>query len=88
MNKLETLQAIFDGAELSMIRADRYNMKLSDGIDESGTGGAWDMAGHAAMEILGDLYNIDDDKLSDRTLGNIKDRLQELLYNFITEFKE
>lgn len=87
-NKLETLQAIINSADIYNVNVSNYDMTQPGDWDESGSGGAWDMAGHVAMEILGDLYDINNDNLPDRTLGDIKDRWHQLLYNFITEYKD
>lgn len=62
-----------------------YDFTLHDGCDESGAGGAWDLAGVVADDILSEIYENEsvDDLLYQRT----KDNLQSLLYNLFCEYK-
>lgn len=62
-----------------------YDFTLPDSCDESGAGGAWDLAGVVADDCLSEIYENEsvDDLLYQRT----KDNLQSLLYNLFCEYK-
>ena len=65
---------------------DNYDMTQPDDMDESGSGGAWDLAGAIADNVLDELYN--QDSVSDMLYQRIKDNLQSLLYNLLCEYKD
>lgn len=62
-----------------------YDFTQDDSMDESGSGGAWDLAGIVAENVLAEIYEQDsiDDLLYQRT----KDNLQSLLYNLFCAYK-
>lgn len=62
-----------------------YDFTLPDDCDESGAGGAWDLAGVVADDCLSEIYENEsvDDLLYQRT----KDEIQSLLYNLFCEYK-
>lgn len=62
-----------------------YDFTQDDSTDESGSRGAWDLAGVVADNVLAEIYEQDsiDDLLYQRT----KDNLQSLLYNLFSEYK-
>ena len=65
---------------------DNYDMTQPDDMDESGSGGAWDLAGAIADNVLDELYN--QDSVDDMLYQRIKDNLQSLLYNLLCEYKD
>lgn len=62
-----------------------YDFSLPDGCDESGAGGAWDLSGVVADNILSDLF--ESEKIDDLLYQRTKDNLQSLLYNLFCEYK-
>lgn len=62
-----------------------YDFTQPDAMDESGSGGAWDLAGIVADNCLNELY--ENDNVDDLLYQRIKDNLQSLLYNLFCEYK-
>lgn len=62
-----------------------YDFTQDDGCDESGSGGAWDLAGVVADNVLAEIY--EQDSVSDLLYQRTKDNLQSLLYNLFCEYK-
>lgn len=63
-----------------------YDFTQPDDMDESDSGGAWDLAGVIADNVLDELYN--QDSVDDMLYQRIKDNLQSLLYNLLCEYKD
>lgn len=85
-NKLEILQTILNTADISDIDVADYDMAQPDGMDESGSGGAWDMARDIAYELLEPLFDIYEIPI--RKLDAVQNQIQGLIYNLITEYKD
>lgn len=81
--KLKTLQAIIDGAGIEGVKVEDYDHTQPDGMDESQSGGFWDMAGDIAFILCPTGYTNDDG----RNLDAEAEQLQSLLYNLICPFK-
>ena len=62
-----------------------YDFTQPDSMVESDSGGAWDLAGVVADNVLENLY--ENESLSDLDYQNTKDNLQSLLYNLFCEYK-
>lgn len=62
-----------------------YDFTQDDSCDESGSGGAWDLAGIVADNVLAEIY--EQDSVSDLLYQRTKDNLQSLLYNLFCEYK-
>ena len=85
--KLKSLKNILVGClGYDWDELDNYDMTQPDDMDESGSGGAWDLAGAIADNVLDELYN--QDSVSDMLYQRIKDNLQSLLYNLLCEYKD
>lgn len=83
MEKLKTLQAIIDGAGIEGVKVEDYDHTQPDGMDESQSGGFWDMAGDIAFILCPTGYTDDDGHNLDAEAG----QLQSLLYNLMCPFK-
>lgn len=83
MEKLKTLQAIIDGANIRGVKVENYSHTQPDDMDESGSGGFWDLAG-ALSDILGRESDTDDKGACAPQPGAC---LQSLLYNLMCPFK-
>ena len=70
---------------------DNYDMTQPDDMDESGSGGAWDLAGAIADNVLDKLFDLNDNR-NDRDLETVYYQthgdLQSLLYNLLCEYKD
>lgn len=62
-----------------------YDFTQDDSMDESGSGGAWDLAGIVADNVLAEIY--EQDSVCDLLYQRTKDNLQSLLYNLFCEYK-
>lgn len=85
--KLKTLKNIFAGCldfEYDIVA--NYDFTQPDSMDESGSGGCWDLAGIVADDLLSEIYELDD-KIDDLLYQRTKDKIQSLLYNLFCEYK-
>lgn len=85
--KLKTLKNILAGClDFNYDIIDNYDFTQPDSVDESGSGGVWDLAGIVADNLLAEIYEIEsvDDLLYQRT----KDSIQSLLYNLFCDYKD
>lgn len=89
-NKLKTLQGIFDGCGLEY-NTDDFDFTQPDAMDESGSGGAWDMAELMAQEIIASAFGqewFDEiENANEKHLYAARDTLQSLLYNLFCAYK-
>lgn len=85
--KLDTLKAIIHNAGVEVDLND-FDFTQPDGMDESGSGGAWDCAGIIAQEILAKLCGRDWLDISDNRYYNARDSIQSLVYNLICDYKD
>ena len=86
MADLQSLKNILKGVcgfEYDIV--DNYDFTQDDSCDESGSGGAWDLAGVVADETLSDIF--ESEKIDDDLYQCTKDNLQSLLYNLFCEYK-
>lgn len=86
MADLQNLKNILKGCcDFNYDIVANYDFTQDDSMDESGSGGAWDLAGIVADDCLSEIYENEsvDDLLYQRT----KDNLQSLLYNLFCEYK-
>lgn len=63
-----------------------YDNTQPDSMDESDSGGFWDLSGRIADEILSPVY--DCDELDDMKYQQVKDMIQSLLYNLFGNYKQ
>lgn len=67
-----------------------YDFTQPDAMDESGSGGAWDLAAVVADNMLGELFELNDSR-DDYDLETVyyqtHSDLQSLLYNLFCEYK-
>ena len=84
-NKLKTLQAILDNANFDFCRVQDYDFTQCDAMDESNSGGVWDLAGYISAWCLDTVstFETDTDYYNDT-----KCRLQSLLYNLFCDYKD
>lgn len=80
--KLETLQNILTGCGYKNIKVADYDHTQPDSMDESDSGGFWDLARDVTDETLSDLYENDFMEYQ-VTFDNV----QSLLYNLFCVFK-
>ena len=85
-NKLKTLQAILDNANID-VRVEDFDFTQPDSMDESGSEGVWDFAGVVAQEILAKTMGKDWFDISDNRYYDARDSLQSLLYNLMCDYK-
>lgn len=83
--KLETLQNILTGCGYKNIKVADYDHTQPDSMDESDSGGFWDLARDVTDETLSDLY--ENDVVGDLPYQNAYDNIQSLLYNLFCVFK-
>lgn len=62
-----------------------YDFTQDDSMDESGSGGAWDLAGIVADDCLSELY--ENESVNDEQYQNAKDKIQSLLYSLFCTYK-
>lgn len=82
--KQKTLQAIFRNCGFDNFDLVDYDLTQPDSMDESGSGGAWDLAGEMVDDVLSLVTTQDTD---DDCLQGARDKLQSLLYNLICDYK-
>ena len=86
MADIQALKNIIKGCcDFGYDIVDNYDFTQPDGCDESGSGGAWDLAGMVADNILTELYECE--QVNDNLYQRTKDNLQSLLYNLFCEYK-
>lgn len=83
--KLKTLQNILTGCGYKNIKVADYDHTQPDSMDESDSGGFWDLARDVAELALDDLF--DDIEIGDNAYQNAFDNMQSLLYNLFCVFK-
>lgn len=81
--KLETLQNILTGCGYKHIKVADYDHTQPDSMDESDSGGFWDLARDVADEVLDEVY----EKCDYEKYQNAFDNMQSLLYNLFCVFK-
>ena len=84
-NKLKTLQAIFNNCGFINWDLTEYDFTQPDAMDESGSGGVWDLAGDIAATCLERVATINTDT---DTFNGTKAELQSLLYNLMCDYKD
>lgn len=85
--KLKSLKNLFVGClGFKYDIVSNYDFTQPDDMDESGSGGCWDLAGAVADNLLSDIYIYEkvDDKLYQRT----KDYIQSFVYGMLCEYKD
>ena len=86
MADIQALKNIIKGCcDFGYDIVDNYDFTQPDGCDESGSGGAWDLAGIVADNTLTELYECE--QVNDNLYQRTKDNLQSLLYNLFCEYK-
>ena len=86
MADIQSLKNIIKGCcDFGYDIVDNYDFTQDDSCDESGSGGAWDLAGMVADNILTELYECE--QVNDNLYQRTKDNLQSLLYNLFCEYK-
>ena len=73
-DKERALQAILDNADVKIDVSD-FDLTQPDAMDESGSGGIWDLAGELTLEF------------GERLRDSDRDRLQSLLYNLLATYR-
>lgn len=91
MADIQALKNIIKGCcDFGYDIVDNYDFTQPDGCDESGSGGAWDLAGVVADNLLDKLFELNDSR-NDRDLETVYYQihadLQSLLYNLFCEYK-
>lgn len=84
-NKLKTLQAIINGAGFKFVYVQDYDFTQPDAMDESGSGGVWDLAGEISALCLDRVSTLDTDT---DDYNYTKSYLQSLLYNLMCSYKD
>lgn len=85
--KLESLQGIIKGVlgyDWNIVES--YDFTQPDGVDESGSGGVWDLAGIIADKCLENIY--ENENVDDMDYQITKDSIQALLYNLFCDYKD
>lgn len=85
-DKLKTLQATINGADIKGVDVNDYDFTQPDAADESDSGGVWDLAGDIAWQALREIYGID--AVPDHLLIDAKEKIQSLLYNLMSDYKD
>lgn len=83
--KLKTLQAIIENAGFNFVNVNDYDFTQPDAMDESDSGGVWDLAGFIAAWCLDTVSDIDTDT---DEYNQTKCMLQSLLYNLMCDYKD
>lgn len=84
-DKLKTLQAIIENAGFNFVNVNDYDFTQPDAMDESDSGGVWDLAGFIAAWCLDTVSGIDTDT---DEYNQTKSMLQSLLYNLMCDYKD
>ena len=88
-DKERTLQAILDNADVKIDVSD-FDLTQPDDMDESGSGGIWDLAGITTQEIVAEMFGgdwFDIKGISEKRLYNARDKFQTLLYNLMSTYR-
>ena len=84
-NKLKTLQAIIENAGFDFVNVNDYDFTQPDAMDESDSGGVWDLAGTIADWCCSGCSGTDTDT---DDYNKINSYLQSLLYNLMCDYKD
>lgn len=85
--KLKTLKNILAGClDFNYDVIDNYDFTQPDDMDESGSGGVWDLAGTIADKCLENIY--ENENVDDIDYQTTKDLIQSLLYNLFCDYKD
>lgn len=83
--KLKTLQAILDNCGFDFVCVGDYDFTQPDSMDESDSGGVWDLAGTIADWCCSGCSGMDTDT---DDYDKINSYLQSLLYNLMCSYKD
>ena len=84
-DKLKTLQAILDNCGFDFVHVNDYDFTQPDSMDESDSGGVWDLAGFIADWCCSGCSGTDTDT---DDYDKINSYLQSLLYNLMCDYKD
>lgn len=84
-DKIKTLQAIINNCLSHEYDLTDYDFTQPDAMDESDSGGVWDLAGDIAGNLL-DIMTINDN--DDDVVDSVRIEIQSLLYNLMCNYKD